>query len=121
MSRPRYAVVGSGVSGLVAAYVLSRAGSVTVYEADDRAGGHAHTHEVTLPDGLVVPVDSGFIVHNDRTYPTLRRLFAELDVATQPAPVSRRLASMASANAGQPRICSVGSFAAARNGWSAWA
>lgn len=88
MSRPRYAVVGSGVSGLVAAYVLSRAGSVTVYEADDRAGGHAHTHEVTLPDGLVVPVDSGFIVHNDRTYPTLRRLFAELDVATQPTDMS---------------------------------
>ena len=87
MSR-RTAVIGSGVSGLVAAHVLSRSGSVTLYEADDRAGGHAHTHDVTLADGTVVPVDSGFIVHNDRTYPTLGRLFAELGVATQPTDMS---------------------------------
>lgn len=88
MTEPRYAVVGSGVSGLVAAYVLSGAGPVTIYEADARPGGHAHTHDVTLPGGQVVPVDSGFIVHNDRTYPTLCRLFSELDVATQPTDMS---------------------------------
>ncbi len=78
-SRPRVAVVGSGISGLTAAYVLRRTHDVTVFEADDRAGGHAHTH--TVADGdRTHRVDSGFIVHNDRTYPLLRRLFAELDV-----------------------------------------
>ncbi|WP_109684183.1 NAD(P)/FAD-dependent oxidoreductase [Branchiibius hedensis] len=87
MSR-RTAVIGSGVSGLIAAHVLSRSTHVTLYEADDRAGGHAHTHDVALADGTVVRVDSGFIVHNDRTYPTLGRLFAELGVATQPTDMS---------------------------------
>ena len=87
MSR-RIAVVGSGVSGLVAAHVLSRSDHVTLYEADDRPGGHAHTHQVTLADGSVVAVDSGFIVHNDRTYPTVGRLFSELGVATKPTDMS---------------------------------
>ena len=50
---------------------------MTLYEADDRLGGHAHTHDVAGPDGPM-PVDTGFIVHNDRTYPVLRRLFTEL-------------------------------------------
>lgn len=85
---PQTAVIGSGVSGLVAAYVLSRSSRVTLYEADTRAGGHAHTHDVALADGSVVPVDSGFIVHNNRTYPTLGRLFAELGIATQPTDMS---------------------------------
>lgn len=91
----RTAVIGSGVAGLVAARVLSRSSDVTLYEADDRAGGHAHTHDVALGDGTVVPVDSGFIVHNDRTYPTLGRLFAELDVATQPTDMSMSVFSPA--------------------------
>jgi predicted NAD/FAD-binding protein len=77
------AVVGSGVAGLTAAYVLSRSAHVTVFEADHRLGGHADTHYV---DGT--GVDTGFIVHNDRTYPTLLRLFAELDVATQDSDMS---------------------------------
>ena len=82
------AVVGSGVSGLTAAYILSRRGhDVTVYESDDRFGGHAHTHTV---DGH--RVDSGFIVHNDRTYPYLRRLFAELDVAVHATEMSMSIA-----------------------------
>ena len=88
MSPRRFAVIGSGVSGLTAAYVLSRSGDVTLYEADERPGGHAHTHDVPLPDGSTVAVDSGFIVHNDRTYPTLQRLFRELDVPTQPTDMS---------------------------------
>jgi predicted NAD/FAD-binding protein len=76
----RVAVIGSGVSGLTAAYLLRKASwDVTVFEADDRFGGHAHTHTVDDDDGRH-RVDSGFIVHNDRTYPYLRRLFAELDV-----------------------------------------
>ena len=81
------AVVGSGVAGLTAAYVLGRDRKVTLFEADDRFGGHAHTHEVHEPHG-VQSVDSGFIVHNDRTYPLLRRLFGELDVEVHPTEMS---------------------------------
>ncbi|NEA68524.1 FAD-dependent oxidoreductase [Streptomyces sp. SID12488] len=85
----RTAVVGSGVAGLTAAYVLGGTGHVTLYEADDRLGGHAHTHELTSPhDGRVHRVDSGFIVHNRRTYPHLLRLFDELGVATQESEMS---------------------------------
>ncbi|MEO8749187.1 MAG: FAD-dependent oxidoreductase, partial [Allobranchiibius sp.] len=54
MSTRSFAVVGSGVSGLVAAHVLSRTGDVTLYEADDRPGGHAHTHDVPMPDGTTI-------------------------------------------------------------------
>lgn len=82
-ARRRIAVVGSGVAGLTAAYVLSRHHSVTLYEADHRAGGHAHTHQMPMSDGTTSGVDTGFIVHNDRTYPTLLRLFGELGVPTQ--------------------------------------
>ncbi len=81
--RRRVAVVGSGVAGLTAAYVLGRRDHVTIFEADDRLGGHADTHEV---DGLAI--DTGFIVHNERTYPVLLRLFAELGVETQPSEMS---------------------------------
>ena len=87
MSAPRRAVIGSGVAGLTAAHVLSTRGPVTLYEADARLGGHADTHEVQV-DGRTVGVDTGFIVHNDRTYPTLLRLFAELGVATQESDMS---------------------------------
>ena len=85
----RTAVIGSGVAGLTAAYILGRSGHVTLYEADDRLGGHAHTHELTSPyDGRVHRVDSGFIVHNRRTYPRLLRLFDELGVPTQESEMS---------------------------------
>ncbi len=87
MSAPRRAVIGSGVAGLTAAHVLGTHGPVTLYEADPRLGGHADTHEVEV-DGRIVGVDTGFIVHNDRTYPTLLRLFAELGVATQDSDMS---------------------------------
>ena len=82
------AVVGSGVAGLVAAYVASRTATVTVYEADDRLGGHADTHDVVDPTGTRLGIDTGFIVHNRRTYPTLLRVFAELGVATQESEMS---------------------------------
>jgi predicted NAD/FAD-binding protein/DUF1365 family protein len=81
--RRRIAVIGSGVAGLAAAHVASGSARVTLYEADSRLGGHADTHEV---DGLAI--DTGFIVHNERTYPTLLRLFAELGVETQPSEMS---------------------------------
>ena len=83
----RIGVVGSGVAGLSAAYVASRTAHVTLFEADDRLGGHADTHDVESPDGLL-RIDTGFIVHNRRTYPTLLRIFAELDIATQPSEMS---------------------------------
>ncbi|MEU3207410.1 FAD-dependent oxidoreductase [Streptomyces cyaneofuscatus] len=86
--RRRTAVVGSGVAGLTAAHVLRRAHDVTLYETDDRVGGHAHTHELAASDGRVHRVDSGFIVHNRRTYPHLLRLFDELGVATQESEMS---------------------------------
>ncbi|MCK1797237.1 FAD-dependent oxidoreductase [Streptomyces sp. XM4193] len=87
--RRRIAVVGSGVAGLTAAHVLQRGGvEVSLHEADERLGGHAHTHDLTTPDGRVHRVDSGFIVHNERTYPNLLRLFAELGVATQESEMS---------------------------------
>jgi predicted NAD/FAD-binding protein/DUF1365 family protein len=83
----RIAVVGSGVAGLTAAWIASRTAHVTLYEADDRLGGHADTHRVATPDGELA-IDTGFIVHNRRTYPTLLRLFAELGVETQPSEMS---------------------------------
>lgn len=86
--RPRAAVIGSGVGGLTAAHILQRHFDVTLFEADDRLGGHAHTHELVAADAGVVNVDSGFIVHNRATYPNLIRLFAELNVATQPTDMS---------------------------------
>ena len=81
------AVVGSGVAGLTAAWVASRTAHVTLYEADARLGGHADTHRVQTPEGELA-IDTGFIVHNRKTYPTLLRLFAELGVATQPSEMS---------------------------------
>ncbi len=90
MTSPRkIAVVGSGVAGLTAAYVLQRSGAeVTVFEKDGRLGGHADTHDVVDSRGRVQHVDTGFIVHNARTYPTLLRLFAELGVATRESDMS---------------------------------
>ncbi|MCE1178344.1 MAG: FAD-dependent oxidoreductase [Micrococcales bacterium] len=85
--RRRIAVVGGGVAGLTAAYLLSRSHEVTLFEAQPRLGGHAHTHDVT--DGSATHrVDSGFIVHNRVTYPHLIRLFDELGVQTRPTEMS---------------------------------
>ena len=86
--RPTAAVIGGGVSGLTAAHLLSRDHDVTVYEADERLGGHAHTHDVPTDLGTDLRVDSGFIVMNERTYPNLLRLFADLDIQTQPTEMS---------------------------------
>jgi uncharacterized protein len=86
--RPQAAVVGAGVAGLTAAYLLQRAYDVTLYERQDRLGGHAHTHDIPAGDGRLLALDSGFLVHNTRTYPNLIRLFAELGVATQDTEMS---------------------------------
>jgi len=81
-------VVGAGIAGLTAAYLLQREADVTLYEADSRLGGHAHTHELIDAAERPVSVDTGFIVHNPTSYPYLLRLFAELEVATQDADMS---------------------------------
>jgi predicted NAD/FAD-binding protein len=88
VSRLRVAVVGSGVAGLTAAHVLGRTHEVTLFERDDRLGGHANTIAVRAADGREVALDTGFIVHNERTYPTLLRLFRELGIATQESDMS---------------------------------
>jgi predicted NAD/FAD-binding protein len=82
------AVIGAGVAGLTAAYLLQRAYDVTLYEAQDRLGGHAHTHDITAAGGQVLSLDSGFLVYNTRTYPHLVRLFAELGITTQDTEMS---------------------------------
>ncbi len=89
--RPRLAVIGSGVAGLVAAHSARTSAHVTLYEADDRLGGHADTHEVH-EDGRTLRIDTGFIVHNLRTYPVLTRIFDELGVATQESEMSMSIA-----------------------------
>lgn len=85
--RPRIAVVGAGVSGLVTALLLQPRYRVSVFEAEDRAGGHTHTCEVDDPAGRI-PVDTGFIVFNDRNYPLFSRLLQHLAVASQPTEMS---------------------------------
>ena len=85
--RAQAAVVGSGVAGLTAAYLLQRAYDVTLYEAEDRLGGHAHTHDIAV-GGRMLALDTGFIVHNARTYPNLVSLFAELGVTTRDTEMS---------------------------------
>ena len=84
----KVAIIGSGVSGLTAAYLLKDIHEVTIFESDDRFGGHAHTHEITEADGGIQNVDSGFIVHNERTYPNLLRIFKELGIKTQDTEMS---------------------------------
>jgi uncharacterized protein len=83
----RIAIVGAGVSGLVCAHLLSERHDVTLYEANDYAGGHTHTVRVDT-ENETHRVDTGFIVLNDHTYPRFQRLLARLGVATQPSDMS---------------------------------
>jgi uncharacterized protein len=87
----RIAIIGSGISGLAVAHRLVDHARVTLFEAADYFGGHTHTVDVTLPvDGrpVVHGVDTGFLVFNERTYPQLIALFAELGVQTSPSDMS---------------------------------
>ncbi len=80
--RERIAVVGSGIAGLTCAHVLGPDHDVVLFEAAPRLGGHANTVDVHDPQVGRLAVDTGFIVHNDRNYPNLVRLFEELGVPT---------------------------------------
>lgn len=83
----RIAIIGSGISGLAAGWYLSRSHEVSLFEKEPRLGGHTNTIMVEN-GGKPIPVDTGFIVHNDRTYPNLVKLLAELGVETQPSDMS---------------------------------
>lgn len=81
----RIAIVGTGISGLVAGHRLHREHEITVYEAEPRLGGHTNTVRVEGEDGAELWIDTGFIVFNDRNYPNFEALLDELGVAAQPS------------------------------------
>jgi predicted NAD/FAD-binding protein len=83
----RIAVIGSGISGMVSAYLLSQDHDIVMYEADDYIGGHTHTIDVSTA-GISYPVDTGFIVFNEKTYPNFIKLMRSLGVAWQPSNMS---------------------------------
>ncbi len=83
----KIAVVGSGISGLSAAYFLAPKHSVVLFEQDGRVGGHTHTTMVKTPAGEQ-PVDTGWIVYNGLNYPNLTALFGTLKVQTRPTAMS---------------------------------
>ncbi len=87
VSRPSVAVVGTGIAGMAAGYLLRRNFDVTFYEKQARPGGHTNTVTVQ-EDGRPVPIDTGFIVYNEQTYPNLLRFFRELEIPVQPASMS---------------------------------
>lgn len=87
-SKPfKIAVIGTGISGMAAAWLLSCSHEVTVYERADRIGGHSNTVDALTPHGAV-PVDTGFIVYNEHTYPNLTALFSHLGVASEASEMS---------------------------------
>lgn len=83
----KIAIVGAGISGLTTAHLLHRDHEIVLFEAGDRIGGHSHTVDVQTEAGAL-PVDTGFVVFNDRTYPNFRRLLAKIGVGEQPTSMS---------------------------------
>ena len=87
-TRPlKIAVVGTGISGMAAAWLLAQSHDVTVYEKNDHVGGHSNTVSAKL-GGALIPVDTGFIVYNDANYPNLTALFSLLSVPTMDSEMS---------------------------------
>ena len=87
MARERIAIVGSGISGLTCAYLLSPHHEVTLFEAQDTLGGHTNTESISLGD-TIYPVNTGFIVFNNRTYPNFIKLMAQLGVEAEDSTMS---------------------------------
>lgn len=84
----KIAIIGSGISGVSAAYYLNKLGyEVSLFEAGNYFGGHTNTIELEI-DGVVNPIDTGFLVHNDRTYPNLIEFFSELKIETHSSEMS---------------------------------
>jgi predicted NAD/FAD-binding protein len=83
----RVAIIGSGIAGLGCAHFLHRTHDITIYEAGGHVGGHSNTVDVD-ENGREVPIDTGFIVYNEVTYPLLTKLFKKLDVPTKPTSMS---------------------------------
>ncbi|MEN0041943.1 MAG: FAD-dependent oxidoreductase, partial [Pseudomonadota bacterium] len=112
MNSKNIAVIGSGISGLSAAWLLSKKHRVTLLEADDRLGGHTNTVDMDV-DGKTVPVDTGFICFNSATYPNLVALFDHLDV-----PVHDTMMGFAVSRFSGGYEYSGGSYAALFGQWS---
>ena len=87
MNRKSIAVLGTGIAGLSAAWLLQQRHAVSIFEKNDWIGGHAHTVDVDFGSDRI-PVDTGFIVYNERNYPNLVALFDHLKVPTQPSDMS---------------------------------
>jgi len=104
------AVIGTGIAGMSAAWLLDKGHTVTVYEKNGRVGGHSNTVEAPGPHGPV-PVDTGFIVYNPMNYPNLVALFDHLGVPTKPSDMSFG----ASIDDGAVEYGSAGLFAQKRN------
>ena len=83
----KIAVIGSGISGLSAAYYLSKKHKVDLFEKEDRFGGHSHTLDINI-NGMKIPVDIGFIVFNYQTYPNLIEFFKENEIQTEKSNMS---------------------------------
>ena len=84
----RIGIIGTGITGMAAAWLLHRDHEITVFEQNGYVGGHSNTVDVPGHDGSATPVDTGFIVYNEATYPNLLRLFDHLSVPTQPSDMS---------------------------------
>ena len=83
----KIAIIGSGVSGLTSAYLLSKEHTVHIYESQGYVGGHVHTIPVDL-NGINYEIDTGFIVFNDKTYPNFNKLLNQINVVSQPTSMS---------------------------------
>ena len=83
----KIAIIGGGISGMTAAWLLNNRHQVQLFDGNDYLGGHTHTHQLEA-DGQMWSVDSGFIVFNDKTYPNFRKLLGKLDVASRPTTMS---------------------------------
>ena len=112
--RQSIAVIGSGIAGMSAAWMLSQRHDVTVYEKNARLGGHSNTVTVNTSAGPV-PIDTGFIVYNDITYPNLVALFEHLGVATKQSDMSFGVSlqwrpDSSTHRSALPRFCAAGAI-----------